>query len=81
VGLRLRRQPEVVAIRRVLDSWSLDRTRVEAAVARFAAGVSVVDAPDELGAAAVIRRAAEAGARPVDAWRKQDRAATHTVTP
>lgn len=56
VGLRLRRHPDVVAIRRVLDSWSLDRTRLEAAVARFAPGVPVVDGPDDLAATASTAR-------------------------
>jgi hypothetical protein len=56
VGLRLRRHPDVVAIRRVLDSWSLDRARLEAAVARFAPGVPVVDGPDDLGATASAAR-------------------------
>jgi hypothetical protein len=57
VGLRLRRHPDVVAIRRVLDSWSLDRARLEGAVARFAPEVRVVDARDDLDATASTARA------------------------
>jgi hypothetical protein len=45
VGLRLTRSPDVVSVQRVLQGWSLDRARLEAAVARFAPGVEVVDGP------------------------------------
>jgi hypothetical protein len=45
VGLRLTRRPDVVSVQRVLLGWSLDRARLEAAVARFAPAVEVVDGP------------------------------------
>jgi hypothetical protein len=47
VGLRLRRRPEVISVQRVLRSWELDRAELEAAVARFAPDVAVVDGPSQ----------------------------------
>jgi hypothetical protein len=47
VGLRLRSRPDVIAVQRVLTSWRLDRAALEAAVARFAPGVAVVDGPSQ----------------------------------
>jgi hypothetical protein len=45
VGVRLRRHPGVVAVRRELDGWSVSRRKLASAVARYAPGVPVVDAP------------------------------------
>jgi hypothetical protein len=48
VGLRLRNDPHSLAVRRALDDWALDRTRLEHAVARFAPpGVAVVEGPPD----------------------------------
>jgi hypothetical protein len=77
VGLRLRRHPDVVAIRRVLDTWTLDRARLEAAVARYAPGVRVVDGPDDPVATPRTVGTAAAGSGPAPGGRQ---AAPHGVS-
>jgi hypothetical protein len=76
VGVRLRRHPDVVAVRRELGALSLSRRGLATAVARYAPGVPVVDAPPGAPAAprasdghpAGVRSFAGRGARyaPVD---------------
>jgi hypothetical protein len=49
VGLRLRRDPDTVSVVRRLDRWSMDRTRLERAVTRFAPPGVVVEVVADTG--------------------------------
>ena len=68
VGLRLRDRPDVIGVQRVLTGWTLDRTELEGAVARFAPGVALVDGPPQTARG---RLAAELG-RVTDAAETDD---------
>jgi hypothetical protein len=78
VGLRLRSHPDVVAVRRVLGDWKLDRVKLETAVARYAPGVPVVDGPGDLDHVAAAHNMIDAV---VDAFREMnEQAATSRQT-
>jgi hypothetical protein len=55
VGLRLHGRPDVISVQRVLTSWTLDRADLEAAVARFAPGIAVVDGPSQTNRARILQ--------------------------
>jgi len=63
VGVRLRGEPTLVGHWRIIDGWHLDRPALEAAVARFGSGVTVLDGPPQRppSASGVLRGLYDAG--------------------
>jgi hypothetical protein len=74
VGIRLRGEPTLIRHSRIISGWRLDRPALEAAVARFAPGVPVIDGPpqrDRPGSASdAMRRVLEIGP---EVWAEEER--------